>query len=366
MGKHKPRVNIDKVILEFDESLNLQEHKIRDEISSCVRTGDYLWLAFDESTNIERLRWNGERYTEHKTFDLFDFLDLPGEEADEMDIEGLAYDNYYLWLTGSMSTKRNDADEEDDFDEQAEDLAEIKYDINRYTLARIPCLISPETGHMELYRSCSSPTDPDQPLRALLLKRKAHQTQLTQALKKDPHLKSFMKIPSKENGFDVEGLAISGDRLFVGLRGPVLSKWAIVLELRVEAKKKKLKLRKFGANKVRYRKHFLNLCGMGIREISRQRHNEDLVLLAGPTMDLDGTISCWRVAGGLPDRDVSFQHAPERLFDVTFGSDTAYGKDKAEGIAILEDGRILIVYDEPLEERKVGDSGLYADIFSWE
>ena len=48
------------------------------------------------------------------------------------------------------------------------------------------------------------------------------QGELAKALKRDAHLGPFRKIPSKENGFDVEGIAARGSRLLLGLRGPVL------------------------------------------------------------------------------------------------------------------------------------------------
>ena len=64
---------------------------------------------------------------------------------------------------------------------------------------------------------------------------------LTEALKKDDHIAPFMQrglpdgtvkgIPSKDNGLDVEGLAVSGNRVFLGLRGPVLRGWTVVIEL---------------------------------------------------------------------------------------------------------------------------------------
>jgi hypothetical protein len=47
----------------------------------------------------------------------------------------------------------------------------------------------------------------------------------------DPHLAPFMDIPGKDNGFDIEGLAIAGERVFIGLRGPVLRGWATILEV---------------------------------------------------------------------------------------------------------------------------------------
>jgi hypothetical protein len=44
-------------------------------------------------------------------------------------------------------------------------------------------------------------------------------------------LHDFLPLPGKDNGFDVEGLAVFGARLFVGLWGPVLCGWAVILEL---------------------------------------------------------------------------------------------------------------------------------------
>ena len=60
--------------------------------------------------------------------------------------------------------------------------------------------------------------------------------ELAKTVKRDVHLGPFRKIPSKENGFDVEGIAAHGSRLLLGLRGPVLRGIAIVLELAVESK----------------------------------------------------------------------------------------------------------------------------------
>ena len=60
---------------------------------------------------------------------------------------------------------------------------------------------------------------------------------LTRALRDDPHLGPFLSIPSKDNGFDIEGLAAAPNgRLFLGLRGPVLDGWACILEIHVAAR----------------------------------------------------------------------------------------------------------------------------------
>jgi hypothetical protein len=51
----------------------------------------------------------------------------------------------------------------------------------------------------------------------------------------DPHLAPFVDVPGKDNGLDIEGLAVHGMRAFVGLRGPVLREWCCILELRLDA-----------------------------------------------------------------------------------------------------------------------------------
>ena len=38
-----------------------------------------------------------------------------------------------------------------------------------------------------------------------------------------------------------------------------------------------------------------------MREINIDTPTGDVYLLAGPTMDLDGTISAWRIKGGFPN-----------------------------------------------------------------
>ena len=63
-----------------------------------------------------------------------------------------------------------------------------------------------------------------------------------EALRQDPHLGPFLRtshgeadgkharapLASKENGFDIEGLAAFDRRLILGLRGPVLRGWAML------------------------------------------------------------------------------------------------------------------------------------------
>jgi hypothetical protein len=111
-----------------------------------------------------------------------------------------------------------------------------------------------------------------------------------------------------------------------------------------------------------YRKHFLNLRGKGIREL--RIFGNDLYLLAGPTMDLDGVIAIYRWPDALNKQEEQLLHHNEleRLCEVPHGTGENSGKDKAEGLAILDDKRLLVVFDSPTDERTVGQNDVEADV----
>ena len=76
-------------------------------------------------------------------------------------------------------------------------------------------------------RRCSRPwyasarTKDGRVLRAARLAGGRKNDALTRALRDDPHLGPFLSIPSKDNGFDIEGLAAApGGRLFLGCGDP--------------------------------------------------------------------------------------------------------------------------------------------------
>ncbi|MFO1067123.1 MAG: DUF3616 domain-containing protein [Geminicoccaceae bacterium] len=175
----------------------------------------------------------------------------------------------------------------------------------------------------------------------------------------DPYLGPFVGVPAKENGFDIEGLAVAPDgRVFLGLRGPVLRGWAVILDL---------SLARHGATSLAfartpaYRRHFLDLAGLGVRDLLW--HGSDLVILAGPTMDLDGPVHIlrWRDAlSAEADSVVGAGPRIETILEVPYGR----GCDHAEGIALVDDGRLLVVYDLPCDLRlDGGKTSIVADLF---
>jgi hypothetical protein len=154
------------------------------------------------------------------------------------------------------------------------------------------------------------------------------------------------------------------ERLFLGLRGPMLSGRAIVVELRVKVSKPgRLKLRRCGGEARRYSKHFLPLDGLGIRDL--RFDGDDLLVPAGPTMSHDGVgaLFRWRSPLGASGDRIHGPEAIERLMDLPY----AHGRDQAEGIAFVEENgtrRLLVVYDSPSPARLTEDGGgLIADLF---
>jgi hypothetical protein len=342
---------------------------IRKSLSAVIQVGRHLWLGCDETATLERLTYVGDgRWGEHRTFKLADVLDLPGDPDDEVDVEGLAWDPPYLWVAGSHSRKRDEVEPDEDVEAFGDALADVDTEENRYLLARIPLEEDPEHGGLTPRRSCPDPRDPSATLTAARLKGKGPDSALLRVLRKDPHLRKFLRLPGKDNGFDVEGLSAAGGRLFLGLRGPVLRGWAVVLELLPEAAKKpgRLKLAPIGPGGRRYRKHFLALDGLGVRELTHL--GDEMMVLAGPTMDVHApaTVFRWKGAVSAEDDSVAAGRTLQRVMalphDVEGPGDHPEGMCRFQADGLDGDG-LLVVYDSPARRRQHG-GGLRADVFA--
>ncbi|MFD2512789.1 DUF3616 domain-containing protein [Pontibacter locisalis] len=354
-----------KVILQFDRELSLSPggKHVRDGLSTAFLTGKDLWLSCDERTTIERITLQEDgSFGEHASFELGDYLDLPSKDKSEIDIEGMGMANGYLWLIGSHSLKRKKPKRHQSVEKQIKRLANVENDPNRYVLARVPVLLDEDTGHYNLYKEVEDPEKEEHKLRAAQLHGNKTSSILTDALLEDEHIGPFMNIPGKDNGFDIEGLAVHGNRLFIGLRGPVLRGWAIVLEVEPqEDKSGKLHLKTLENNRS-YKKHFLNLRGKGIREL--RVFGNDIYILAGPTMDLDGVIAIyrWRDAMKQGGEQIVHNNELDRVREVPHGYGEESGKDKAEGLAVYDEKHVLVVFDSPTDKRKIGEDAVQADV----
>jgi hypothetical protein len=357
--------NRDRILLKFNDSFQ----KNRKDLSAALLfPKQHLWLSSDETSTIERLTFVPQQkcFAEHHTFHVQDFIQLPKPEDEEIDIEGLSYSDYYLWFIGSHSWKRKKPKPEHTDAENIARLAKIKTEDNRYIIGRIPLV----DGHLR--QSCPHPELPDVTLTAAKLKLTDGGNMLIEALKTDPHLGDFVKtnIPGKDNGFDIEGIAIERKRIFLGLRGPVLRGWAIILEIELELdiereddEENTLKLKSIGTEENLYKKHFIYLNGLGIRDLHRD--GKDFLILAGPTMDLDGPVRVYRWQNGANVAENTLSH-PEVMLEIPYGT----GDDHAEGMIMFAEytqtPSLLVIYDAPAAARLEGEGGVWADVFSYQ
>ncbi|WP_431607066.1 DUF3616 domain-containing protein [Protofrankia symbiont of Coriaria ruscifolia] len=338
---------------------------IVESLSTIKSEGRHLWLGGDETVTIERVTLNaaGDVYDNHVSFPVGDFLPLPeGPDAagavPEIDIEGFDRNGDYLWFVGSHSLTRKRVKPHHATEDALRALAKIRKNANRHLLGRIPVVTQDGLPALVASAAASDGTGGSLAAAALGLRK---QTRLTAVLKDDEHLSPFLAIPSKDNGFDVEGLAVVGGRVYLGLRGPVLRGWAVVVELRpIEGDGRDLRLQPLDGG-VPYRKHFLDLDGLGVRDLLAQ--GDDLLVLAGPTMDLDGPVRVyrWRGAARAATSVVVGDEALVRVLDLPFGQ----GDDHAEGIALApgDPSSIMVVYDSPAARRRPDPGTIVIDVF---
>ncbi|MGE3508061.1 MAG: DUF3616 domain-containing protein [Vicinamibacterales bacterium] len=323
---------------------------LRTGLSAAAMTDQYLFVACDEGCRLERLTLEPRRARadRHETFELDRLLKLPGKPDAEADIEGMDVDDGWLWLVGSHSVKRRKADRSTPPSIVERLLADTRRDGNRHLLARIPL----RAGTPEKRRDGR---------RAGTLAATTTSSELLDAIidHDDVHLAPFVDIPGKDNGFDIEGLAVRDGRAFVGLRSPVLREWCCVLTLEIHADSRGALHLARGRRSPPYGKHFLRLGGLGVRDLVWWR--DDLLILAGPPLAHDGPSELWRWSNVAASTKRGEAAAVRRLVTIP----PSDGCDRAEAIVLLDSGArpsLLVVYDSPSSARLEGPASVHADI----
>lgn len=367
-----------QLLLQFDPTLPKRVRSaLVGGLSCAVRIGDTLWTACDETCHVERMQplpgttAYPRRWGRHTRFALADYLPLPVAPprrdplaAPEADLEALAYRDGYLWALGSHARSRGEADRATT-GESLRALATIERKGNRYLLARIPVIV--DRAGIVLARKTGKGSDQRT---AACVRNTAKGSRLTHLLARDAHFGPFVALPGKENGLDCEGLAVgAGGRVFVGLRGPVLGGWAAVIELRVATDSKdptELSLRPIpGGGRHRYRKHFIDLDGRGVRDLLLD--GADLLILAGPTMGNSGSFAVFRWRGGARVGHASLVRGDrlEKLLDLPDDG----RNDHPEGLAAWPPNgrgraRLLVVYERTGKQRRRGPAAVLADLYA--
>lgn len=330
--------------------------------------GKQLLLGGDETVeatpSLEQLtRLSDTEYGAHRSRPLREYFALPDEAVDkgrvgEVDIEGMDLLDGKVWLTGSHSANRKAPKGESEA-KDLQRLAKIERGSNRQLVACVP--LKQEDGALK----------PDKHEGARL------NFDVAKLLRDDAHFGPFLRpfgpnndliLPSKDNGLDVEGLAAAkgtiGARILLGLRGPVLRGFACVLELAMVQsveQKGELALAQLN-NGLRYKKHFLGMQGLGVRDLCFD--GEDLLILAGPTMALDGPVAVFRwhaPSFATTPGDTLTGMGPKLTRELLLPHGD--GNDHPEGMVLLPNAReILVVYDSPAPTRIDRDT-VTADVF---
>ncbi|MBY3158028.1 DUF3616 domain-containing protein [Rhizobium laguerreae] len=282
-------------------------------LSGCVATGPLLWTVSDEGRTLERLSREVDGYRLSERFSLDQFVQaIPGSSDDELDLESIDSDESSIWLCGAHCKVRRKPESNEILN------SEIRERKSRRLLARL--MIDQSTGRPVTAQSV--PFEGDGSLRAVL--------------ETDPFFSPFRELPTKENGIDVEGLAVVDGRVFIGLRGPVIGGFAVVAELAID-----------NAFKIRSaRPYFLNLQGLGVRELTRD--GARILITAGPVGEAQGPFALYRWS---PEPG----SAPRKVY--------AWGTaiEKPEGLSWCEVGGergLLVFYDNP------GDIRLQNGVYS--
>lgn len=277
------------------------EGKVRDakQISAVALSGPWVLFGGDEGRGVQPFRrLGGSRLEAGKMINLV-------ASGGELDVEGIACRGSTCYVLGSHALVRKKLDDDKKQESNRKQLAEIEHEPSRDHLFRFTLATD---GQATDVRSLN----------------------LRQLLAADRVIGPFTRIPSKENGFDLEGLALVGDDLYVGLRGPVLrGNLTPVVRLQFDRPQ---------AYEVRY----VPLEGLGIRELAAV--SDGFLLIAGPVGDapLPCLLYHWNGRDGLPGKD-----SQARI--TLLGEFPRVDGGKAEGMALLAETvseySLLVVFD---------------------
>jgi hypothetical protein len=278
-------------------------HKAKNVSAIAVVKG-YLVIGSDEGNRVQMLTRDGDRYTVLPTDVILD------GQAKEIDIEGIAAEEDLVYVVGSHSRVRKTVDDSHTVDENRQRLLVVERDESRERLYRFRVDGQGAVSALEV-------------------------TSLMPAIEQNPVLQTFTRVPSKENGVDIEGIAVRDGHLYVGFRGPVLrDNYVPVLRAR------------FGHPISDASLLFVNLGGLGIRDLAPVR--DGLLILAGPVGDGPGAyhLYVWDGRDCLPGQ----RRPDEPVGRLEWLGKMATEKEaKAEGLTVLDESNtayeVLIVFD---------------------
>ena len=261
------------------------------DISGVGLVGDVLVVVSDETNHVLLLTKTAAGFRAVRTVPV-------APRAVEADLEAVAIDGRTVYVAGSHSRVRP---------KSAAGMSTIDPGVGRDVIARFTLDADGRPGPVE-------------------------RISLRHFLDTDPVLKSFAGLPGKENGVDIEGLAVADGRLYVGFRGPVLRGNFVPVLVTTFAAPDSGELR------------YVQLGGRGIRDLARTA--DGFLILAGPAGDGPASFQIYEWDG----RDcLTGADPPGRCGLLTELPHVK--KSKPEGLAVLSEDaagyEVLLASDGP-------------------
>jgi len=291
----------------------------RENVSAVAKFRSFLIIGADEAADgancIQLFKMNQDG-----SCAATDSILLMKDEGKELDIEGICAEGDLVYVIGSHSSKRKKIKDDSSWKKNSETFHQDK--------------IEDEASRDWLYRlrlnDDGKAADKDR-------------ISLRGIIRNDPALKTFCGIPSKENGVDIEGVAVKDGWLYVGFRGPVFrDNYVPVLRLRYEEPEK-------------YKLLYVQLGGRGIRDLAAV--SDGFLILAGPVGDGSDSYQLyhWNGKDAVPGKD----RRPEDAGKVQLLGEIPPldASCKAEGLAVLEERQdscqLVIAYDGAKDQNRL-------------
>jgi hypothetical protein len=285
--------------LRFDGAIHEPE-----DLSAVETLGDLLVIGSDEGERIQLLR----PLEDGRTYEVLSEGIALIPAGEEIDVEGLAREERTIYVLGSHAVKRRRLRPEQTRAENRQRLSTVAPEAPRHRIFRVD--IDPVSGK------------PDGPVKSISLRT---------LLERDRILGPFTRIPGKENGINIEGVAMRSKKLYLGFRSPVLREGFVpVMVLAYD-------------EPARYELRFVQLAGRGIRAMAPV--SDGFLLLAGfeRSRGRPDALFHWDGEDQIPGSDVPAAHV--RVL-AEWPAET--GGD-AEGLAVLsesdEEYSIIVVHD---------------------
>jgi hypothetical protein len=273
------------------------------DISALGIVGDYLVIGSDEADRCQVLKSTDRGYTLLKDSDV-----VLANDGKEVDIEGIACEGRRVYVVGSHAYVRPKLDKEEPYRKNRERIGQIRYHPSRDVLARFTLQENGRASSLE-------------------------KTSLRSVIEANPILRPFARIPDKENGVNIEGLAVKQGRLYIGFRSPILrDNYVPVLTCDFDHVDSAKLL-------------FVRIEGLGIRDLAAVK--DGILILAGPMGDGPGSykIFLWNARDCLPG--VERQDEAGEIKELCQIPHEDNGR--AEGIVVTQDNEsfyeFLISYD---------------------